>query len=234
MKKIMLLIFFLISSLSFALKLSTISYNERIDNYEGYKEITIYNTSTSPKIYGFKILPSEVKSDKMYQWTHLSDSEVTIPPLDSYNLRIYSKSPEKTPEGQYDCYLKITPVIITKSTKSDMVTIPIILNIKLSGYVGKLNYNKNFIVNNLKIENIKNSEKIIGEVKNNCFANIETSAKLLNSSGISLFDNYLGVIERNKNFKIDFKIPKYVNVKDIKYIEFHNFNNSDVIKKIAI
>lgn len=228
-KKSILFIFFLISSISFAFRASTNSFNERIDNYEGYKEITIFNDSTSPKIYGFKVLPA--KKDKMYQWTHLSDSTVTIPPLDSYNLKIYSKSPINTPKGQYACYLQITPVIITKPTDQSVIVVPLVVNFKLSGYVGKLDYNKNFKGSGFKI--LKNGT-VIGQVKNDCFANIETSLRLLSGSGSILFDKYVGVINKNDEVKINFKIPKYINLKDIKYIEFYNFNNSNVIKKIKI
>lgn len=221
--------FFICSIYSFALHTSTNSFNERIDNYEGYKEITFYNDSTSPKIYGFKILP--LKDDKMCQWTHLSDTTITIPPLDKYNLKIYSKSPENTPKGQYGCLLQITPVILSDTINKNQVVIPIIVNFKLDGYVGKLDYENCSVTKNFIIDS---KNMILGKLQNNCFANIETSARILSSAGTMLYDKYIGVIKKGKTFEVKFELPEYVNKNDIKYIEFYNFNNSEIIKKIPL
>ncbi|MGL5964456.1 MAG: hypothetical protein ACRCZ9_11630 [Fusobacteriaceae bacterium] len=162
MKKVynLLFLYFLIFSTTLSFHITPTFFAKRIDT-GGYQEYILKNNTNSTIRYQVSVLPGLGTFPNMNEWIEFSPKVLTIKPQSNGILKIYSKAPNGTSEGQYSAVINLKTVNIPKlkTDTGDAVAaaarLGINVSLEINGYVGELD--SDLEVSNLKI--VENEEK---------------------------------------------------------------------------
>lgn len=143
MKKILIVFYFVIISISYSFHIVPTAFERNIDKGDGYQEFNFPNNSLETMRYKFSVSSGSKGRGDMSPWVEVFPEVLTIKPGETGVLKVYARSPEGTPIGEYGFHLDSTPVSIPKVGK-DGKTIEANIGVKLAvslemiGYVGDL------------------------------------------------------------------------------------------------
>ena len=222
-------LFFLLSAMSFAFKLSPDSFDKRIDGRGSSEEITFWNDSMNTVRYKIYIDKGDNAKADMSKWVEIYPKVLTIKPKSSGKVRVFAQAPAGTPKGEYNFYLGARSMSIPLSEeKSTQLALPIDLKIKMYGYNGdftlildlrnyqftqkngKLHF-KGTLVNNTENVSIKSQVVLVGSKKKEMF----TTGRI-----------------RKGNFNFDIPLDDFKNPKDIKEILLIDEMSNKELRKI--
>lgn len=138
-----ILVFFIVSLVTFSFQMSPISFEKRIDNGQGFKEFYFPNTGNKTIRYKFTPLPGSVHRGDMSKWVELYPKILTIKPEETGVLKVFIQAPKEAPEGEYGFLLDSLPIeVLDKDEQSKDIkaasTVKIRTAIELVGYIGDI------------------------------------------------------------------------------------------------
>lgn len=113
LKKIFTL-FFLLANMIFALEIGPTMFEQRIDGSGGYREFTVSNSTNTTLRYKLTVFPGSDKDRDMSKWTEVSPKILTIKPGKTGKLKIFTKTPNGIPEGEYKYILSLKTMDLPK------------------------------------------------------------------------------------------------------------------------
>lgn len=120
MKRVILLLVFLLSSISYSyINLYPLEFEKDITHGAG-ERFVLYNRTTKPRKY--RVYVEEVAGKKsMADWIEVYPKSISIDPLKEEEIRVYVSSPANTPQGEYQANLVIKEVAlpITQQEKEE-------------------------------------------------------------------------------------------------------------------
>lgn len=142
-KNSLILVFFIVSLVTFSFQMSPISFEKRIDKGQGFKEFYFPNTGNKTIRYKFTSLPGSAHRGDMSKWVELYPKILTIKPEQTGVLKVFVQAPKETPEGEYGFLLDSLPIeVLDKDEQSKDIkaasTVKIRAAIELVGYVGDI------------------------------------------------------------------------------------------------
>lgn len=142
-KNSLILIFFIVSLVTFSFQMSPISFEKRIDKGQGFKEFYFPNTGNKTIRYKFTPLPGSAHRGDMSKWVELYPKILTIKPEQTGVLKVFVQAPKETPEGEYGFLLDSLPIeVLDKDEQSKDIkaasAVKIRAAIELVGYVGDI------------------------------------------------------------------------------------------------
>ncbi|MGL5000066.1 MAG: hypothetical protein ACRC0R_01765 [Cetobacterium sp.] len=236
MKKYYIMILtLLLSILSYSFNISPDGFGKRVDN-GSVQEYTFKNDTGKTIRYRFKMLPGK-NGRSMHEWIEFEPKVMTIKNAESKKLKVFVKSPPRTPIGDYSFYMNIETVTLPNTignTKDNSATagstIGLSLNIEMLGWVGDLPAK-------LKLE------KYEFYTKNNSlhlkgFVNNRTESRFVRYM-IDIIGNngeretfYGGVITAKNSRNIDIPLKKFKKKKDIWKIEVKETLDRNLLQTI--
>lgn len=139
MKKIVLIIFLILKSLTFGyINLYPLEFNKDI-TYGAGEEFTLYNRTTEPRKYRVYVESVEGKKS-MADWIEVYPRSILINPLKEKNIKIYVEAPQGSKEGEYQANLVIKeislPIILQDKEELEKKTkILTMVKLRLKGRV---------------------------------------------------------------------------------------------------
>lgn len=143
-KYIVLIMWTIFYTLSYTFHIMPDSFEKRIDNGNGYQEFHFPNSSDKTIRYKFSALPGSPGRGDMSEWVEFYPRVLTIRAKETGLLRVYARSPEGTPEGEYGFHLETVPVDIPQLSKEGVMEVRASVGMKIAtslemlGYVGNL------------------------------------------------------------------------------------------------
>lgn len=120
MKKLIVIVMLLISSISYSyINLYPLEFEKDITHGAG-ERFVLYNRSTKARKY--RVYVEEVAGKKsMADWIEVYPKSISIDPLKEEEIRVYVSSPANTPQGEYQANLVIKEVAlpITQQEKEE-------------------------------------------------------------------------------------------------------------------
>lgn len=183
-KSYLLLLFLLVYSLSFSyINIYPLFFDQRIDGMGGVKDFILTNTTNKVIKYQVNILKTEERED-MFSWTEIYPRVLTLKPGAKGEIKMYVRAPKNIVTGEYSTILNIKELEIpTEKKDRKKVNVFTNLNIKLYGYVGKLD--SSITLKNVKVLKGKtiNDIKLSGVIKNESLRRINLEIILADSDG---------------------------------------------------
>lgn len=236
MKKYLIIILTLIlSTISLAFYISPDGFGKRVD--EGaMQEYTFKNNTGKTIRYRFKIHPGK-EGKSMHEWIEFEPKYMTIKNAESKKLKLFVKSPEGTPVGDYNFYLGVESVTFPNTlqptkdgTAAAGSTVGISINIEMLGWVGDLPAQ-------LKLEKYDFYEKN-GTLHMKGFVNNKTPQRFVRYM-INIIGNngtretfYGGVVNAKDTRNIDIPLPKFKKKSDIWKLEVRETLDQNLLQTI--
>ncbi len=237
MKKLIYILIFLLSTISFSFNISPDGFGKRFDDIGGFQEYTLENNTGKTIRYRFKVLPGD-KGKSMHQWIEYEPKYMTIKNGESKKLKLFAKAPEGTPVGDYNFYLAVESVTIPGilNSKEGAVTtgatIGINVHIEMLGWVGDLPAK-------LKLDEYKIYEKD-GKVRMKGVVNNHTEKRFVRYL-VDIIGNrgeratiYGGVLPAKKTKNFDVALPEFKKKGDVWKIEVRETLDRNLIQTIKL
>ncbi|MGL4910002.1 MAG: hypothetical protein ACRCZR_00925 [Cetobacterium sp.] len=234
-KYLMILLTLIMTTISYAFHISPDGFGKRFD--EGaMQEYTFKNNTGKTVRYRFKILPGS-NGRSMHDWIEFEPKFMTIKDSESKKLKVFAKSPDGTPIGDYNFYLNVETVTLPNTigntkegTAAAGSTVGLSLNIEMIGWVGDLPAQ-------LKLEKYELKEKN-GVLYLNGFVNNRTEKRFVRYM-IDIIGNngqretfYGGVVGAKKTRNINVPLPKFKKKSDIWKLEVRETLDRNLIQTI--
>ena len=236
MKKYLIIILTLILNIiSFAFHISPDGFGKRVD--EGaMQEYTFKNNTGKTIRYRFKIHPGK-EGKSMLEWIEFEPKYMTIKNAESKKLKLFVKSPEGTPIGDYNFYLGVESVTLPNTlqptkdgTAAAGSTVGISINIEMLGRVGDLHaqlklekydfYDKNGVLHMKGFVNNKTPQRFVRYMIN-----------VIGNNGVrETF--YGGVVNAKDTRNIDIPLPKFKKKSDIWKLEVRETLDQNLLQTI--
>lgn len=224
-KGFFLLFFLIFSSFAFGyINIYPLSFDKRIDGLGGIKDFILTNTTNQKVRYQINIDPSL----NMSSWTEIYPRVITLAPGEKGEIKMYSRAPKETPIGEYSTILNIKELEVPTKNREKRQGVKVFtnLNIKLYGYVGKLDSSISLDKFNItKGKNINNL-KIKGKIKNNSLRRIRLDFVLINSKNEILISE----VKLKNNEVMDLSNLKLL-THNINNKEYKSFNSFKIYEK---
>lgn len=167
---IFLILFILVSSLCLGyVNVYPLSFDQRIDNIGGIKDYVLTNSTNKPKRYQINILEGDSSQD-MSAWTEVYPRALTLKPGEKGQIKMYTRAPKGSLEGEYSAVLNIKELEVPKEKKEqNKINVLTDLRVKLYGYVGNLDssislknskFIKNRDVREIKLNGVLKNESL--------------------------------------------------------------------------
>ncbi|MGL4946305.1 MAG: hypothetical protein ACRC4X_01360, partial [Cetobacterium sp.] len=200
------------------------------------QEYTFKNNTGKTVRYRFKILPGS-NGRSMHDWIEFEPKFMTIKDSESKKLKVFAKSPDGTPIGDYNFYLNVETVTLPNTigntkegTAAAGSTVGLSLNIEMIGWVGDLPAK-------LKLEKYELNEKN-GVLYLKGFVNNRTEKRFVRYM-IDIIGNngqretfYGGVVGAKKTRDINVPLPKFKKKSDIWKLEVRETLDRNLIQTI--
>lgn len=165
-----LILFFLVANIIFALEISPLMYEQRIDADGGYREFVIKNSGDKTLRYKVSIYPGISHRD-MSKWMEVSPKILNIKPGTEGVLKVYAKAPNSIEPGEYSFTLSLKMVDLPKlpgdiKTVDPVAKINFDFRLEYLGYAGNLSPDIKLINPKLK-ENSDGTVNFSTKLKNN-------------------------------------------------------------------
>lgn len=238
--KILLLLTFLTISLNIfaAFKIDSIDFDEQIDG-SGYAEYKIYNDSLSKAIYKAKV--EKVGDVDITPALTIYPKVVVIEPNSYTVFKIFGSENNKLnlPKGEYRFSLSFNPVIVPtinrekgKAAISGSSSVGLIPNIIMSGYIGKIDYSKELLIENEKFFLGKDGKvNVTFTVVNNSHAGLVLGVQLLNGLQNKTDSMRLGRVEANSKREFTVVSNNFTRTDEIAYMELYNVQKGKFMEK---
>lgn len=213
MKKILLFLFLLISSLSYCFtSINPTVFDKRIDNGGAAGEFYVSNPTSSEIGYRIYVEPSDSPND-MSKWIEFYPTSLKLQAGETKIVKIFVEAPQNVKEGEYTAVLGVKEVAIPMSLKSQNAGVSVYTDLKLeiAGFVGDLK--PEIKIANLQFEDnkVKFDIKNIGEIRTKVEAYIESQdTEPLYLESFRLLQN------KEKSFEKTLDLRKYT--KNTKYV----------------
>lgn len=146
MKKIrsllVILTLFIISSLSYSMKLRPIGFDKRIDDGNGFQEFTVTNTSN--KLMRYKVtVNSTGKKNDVSNLISVYPKVFTVEPLSEKNFKVYVEETQ-LPKGEYNFILGVQPIKVpdieetAKGKINSSVSMQMAMKVEMMAYSGDI------------------------------------------------------------------------------------------------
>lgn len=239
MKKLYtLLLTLIISTFSFGFHMTPDGFGKRFDNGDGYQEYTFKNDTGKTIRYRFEILPGRNPEKSMHEWVEFEPKNLTIKDGESKKLKLFAKSPDGTPIGDYSFYLAVNSVTVPGAVdnKENAVTagttIGINMNVEMLGWVGDLPAQ-------LKLEKYELYEKD-GKLRMKGFVNNRTEERFVRYM-IEIIGNkgqkatlLGGVLPAMKTREFDVELPQFTKKSEVWKIEVMESLDRNLLQTIKI
>lgn len=164
------ILFLLVANIIFALEISPLMYEQRIDTDGGYREFVIKNSGDKTLRYKVSIYPGISHRD-MSKWMEVSPKILNIKPGTEGVLKVYAKAPNGIEPGEYSFVLSLKMVDLPKlpgdiKTVEPVAKINFDFRLEYLGYAGNLSPDINLINPKLK-ENSDGTVNFSTKLKNN-------------------------------------------------------------------
>ncbi|MGL5123374.1 MAG: hypothetical protein ACRC6K_04330 [Fusobacteriaceae bacterium] len=237
-KKIILITVLLWSPLNtYGIKISPISFDKRIDVEDSFAELIFENESSDPIRYKISVHPPDKGTKDMSKWIKLSPKILTIPAYGKRPLKIFAKSPEGTPAGEYSFNLKVDTVLIPTISKNEEnkikgnATIAFTPIIEMSGYVGEANFKEKINIENLKLDKAKGTLK--GKLVNQSYIGKELGISYIGNNGAVVGGERLGRVPANFSKEITLT-PSPSVLNSLTKIRIYDIKEKEEIKIIEL
>ncbi|MGL4935575.1 MAG: hypothetical protein ACRC51_08860 [Cetobacterium sp.] len=239
-KKIVIVLYMLMITLSYAFRVDGVNYNQRMDGPDGgYHEMTVRNNSLNRTRYRINILESEIS-----KYVEVYPKVVTINPKDRQILKIYVKAPVGLEKKEYDLGLQFQAINIPTLSKSlegrvvGTANISIAPTVWMKGYIGEIDFSEAIKVEDIKVSgNSTDGTKLTAKISNDSYASIDFNVAAY-GAGNYLYDSAMvsRLAKNTKNTEVELKFPKIKNPKDLKKIVLSRdvAGKRTVIKEIEI
>lgn len=238
-KNIILTLFLLMVTMSYAFRLDGISYNQRIDGSEGgYSEMTLRNDSLKKARYKIQV------SGEISKYIEVYPKVITIEPKSSGTIKVFGKAPSTLPKKEYIFTMIFQPITIPTMVKSEKnqiagsATIGIAPAIDMKAYIGEVDFNKALRFENIKIiEDKKHGVIVTGELSNTSYATIDFGIEAYGKNSYLYGAEFIGdVIGNTSRRKIRLNYPNIKRAEDLKKLVFYRVpvNEREIIKEIEV
>ncbi|MGL4652733.1 hypothetical protein [Cetobacterium sp.] len=236
MKKYILILIIMLSTLSSAFYISPDGFGKRVD--EGaVQEYTFKNDTGKTVRYRFKMLPGS-DGRSMHEWIEFEPKVMTIKNAESKKLKVFVKSPPGTPVGDYNFYMNVETVTLPNTlgntkegTAAAGSTVGLSINIEMIGWVGDLPAQ-------LKLEKYEFETKE-GILHLKGFVNNRTEKRFVRYMLDIIGNNgqretfYGGVVNAKDSRNINVPLPKFKKKSDIWKIEVKETLDRNLLQTIA-
>lgn len=234
---ILICLFFFNSIISYSFRISNIDFDQRIDK-NGYQEYKLYNDST--KRVRYKVFLKDTGKLKVSKALEIYPKVITIEPKDYAVLKIFGKGGIELPKEEHQFILSFKPIIIPtlskasekKNTVSGSAIVPLAPDIKMSGYVGEIDFSKSLFVRDINFYK-NNKGNLVANLKleNKAYAGVSVALGFTNSERNIFESKAIGRIEKNSVINVEVELKTFKNDKDIKYIEFYNSSLGTIVEQ---
>lgn len=242
MKKNFLIIFFIAISINLfaSFRIDSIDFDEQIDG-SGYAEYKIYNDSLNKAIY--KASVHKVGDIDVTPELTIYPKVVVVEPQSYTIFKIFGSDKNKLnlPKGEYKFGLTFNPVIVPTIIKkegkvaiSGSATVGLIPDIVMTGYIGKIDYSKELLIENEKFFIDKNGKvNVTFTVVNNSHAGIVLGVQFLNGLQNKTDSSRIGRVEAKSKKEFTVVSNNFTNPNEITYLELYNQQKGKfMIKKV--
>ena len=227
MKKLLSLMFLLISSLSYCFtSINPTIFDKRIDDGGAVKEYYVSNPTNSEIGYRIYVEPSDGPND-MSKWIEYYPTSLKLKAGETKKIKVFVESPKDVKEGEYTAILGVKEIAIPMSLKSENAGVSIYTDLKLeiAGFVGDLK--PEIEISDLEVTDnkVKFGIKNIGKIRTKVEAYLESADnEPLYLGSFRLLQN------KFKSFDSEVDLTKYK--KDVKFVVYDLENNKLYEKQI--
>ena len=226
MKKLLSLMFLLISSLSYCFtSINPAIFDKRIDGAGAVEEYYISNPTNSEVGYRIYVEPSDSLND-MSKWIEYYPTSLKLKAGETKKVKIFVEAPKNVKEGEYTAILGVKEVAIPMSLKAENAGVSIYTDLKLeiAGFVGDLK--PKIQVSNL----IVTDNKVKFEIKNVGDIRTKVEAYLESSGNEPLYLESFRLLQgKTKLFETNLDLKKY---KDLKFV-IYDLDNNKLYERIV-
>lgn len=220
MKKLLSLMFLLISSLSYCFtSINPAIFDKRIDGGGAGEEYYISNPTNSEIGYRIYVEPSDSPND-MSKWIEYYPTSLKLKAGETKKVKVFIEAPQNVKEGEYTAVLGVKEVAIPMSLKAENAGVSIYTDLKLeiAGFVGDLK--PEIEVSDLIVagNKVKFGIKNVGEIRTKVEAYLESA-----DNEPLYLDSFRLLQGKSKSFETDLDLKKYQ--KDLKFVIYDLQNN---------